>query len=232
MFIGHFAVGFAAKRLNPKPSLGTYFLAAQFLDLLWPTFLLLGLESAEIRQDASNPIPLSFTHYPISHSLLAVVGWGLLFGAVYAVWKKNRNAAFILGLCVVQPLAVRFFGTHTDLPLYPGNSPLLGLGMWRLKIAELVLEVVLLAAGVLSVLQKPPVQKSGSVGYGILSLVAFLLVVHVLNAFGPPPPSMKAVAWAGQLQWLFVLWGYWIDREKSKSNKKKSIKKAGQPLAV
>jgi hypothetical protein len=43
---------------------------------------------------------------------------------------------------------------------------------------------------------------------------------------------MKAVAWAGQLQWLFVLWGYWIDREKSKSNKKKSIKKAGQPLAV
>jgi membrane-bound metal-dependent hydrolase YbcI (DUF457 family) len=231
MFIGHFAVGFAAKRLNPKPSLGTYFLAAQFLDLLWPTFLLLGVESAEIRQDASNPIPLSFTHYPISHSLLAVVGWGLLFGMAYTIWKKNRNAAFILGLCVVSHWLLDFLVHIPDLPLYPGNSPLLGLGMWRLKIAELVLEVVLLAAGVFLYF-KTSGAKIGKRSYGILALVAFLLVVHVLNAFGPPPPSMKAVAWAGQLQWLFVLWGYWIDREKSKSNKKKSIKKAGQPLAV
>ena len=231
MFIGHFAVGFAAKKLNPKPSLGTYFLAAQFLDLLWPTFLLLGVESAEIRQDASNPIPLSFTHYPISHSLLAVVGWGLLFGVVYAIWKKNRNAAFILGLCVVSHWLLDFFVHIPDLPLYPGNSPLLGLGMWRLKIAELVLEVVLLAAGVLLYF-KTSGAKIGKRSYGTLALVAFLLVVHMLNAFGPPPPSMKAVAWAGQLQWLFVLWGYWIDRKKSKSSNEKSVKKAGQPLAV
>lgn len=79
MFIGHFAVGFAAKKFNSKPSLGTYFLAAQLLDLLWPTFLLLGIEQAEISHDAANPIPLSFTHYPISHSLLTVIRWGVLF---------------------------------------------------------------------------------------------------------------------------------------------------------
>jgi len=41
MFIGHFGVGFAAKQVAPRVSLGTAFLAAQFLDLLWPTFLLL-----------------------------------------------------------------------------------------------------------------------------------------------------------------------------------------------
>jgi len=43
MFIGHYAVAFAAKRAAPRTSLGTLFLAAQFLDLLWPVFLLTGV---------------------------------------------------------------------------------------------------------------------------------------------------------------------------------------------
>jgi hypothetical protein len=37
MFIGHFGVGFGAKAAAPKTSLGALFLAAQFVDLLWPT---------------------------------------------------------------------------------------------------------------------------------------------------------------------------------------------------
>ena len=48
MFIGHFAVALAAKRAAPRTSLGTLFLAAQLLDLLWPTFLILGLETVRI----------------------------------------------------------------------------------------------------------------------------------------------------------------------------------------
>ena len=39
MFASHFAVGFAAKRWAPRVSLGTLFLGAQFIDLLWPTYL-------------------------------------------------------------------------------------------------------------------------------------------------------------------------------------------------
>jgi len=34
MFIGHFGVGFGAKAIAPKASLGSLFLAAQFIDLL------------------------------------------------------------------------------------------------------------------------------------------------------------------------------------------------------
>jgi len=65
MFIGHFGVGFAAKRVVPRVSLGTAFLAAQWLDLLWPTFLLLGMESVRIAPGATAVTPLIFDHYPI-----------------------------------------------------------------------------------------------------------------------------------------------------------------------
>ncbi len=35
MFIGHFALGFGAKRVAPDVSLGTFFLATQFADVIW-----------------------------------------------------------------------------------------------------------------------------------------------------------------------------------------------------
>jgi hypothetical protein len=45
MFIGHFALGFASKRVAPRLSLAAAFVAAQLLDLLRPVFLLAGAES-------------------------------------------------------------------------------------------------------------------------------------------------------------------------------------------
>lgn len=74
MFIGHFAAAMAAKKINNQPSLGTTMLAAQWLDLLWPVLLLTGTEHVEITTDPSAPMPLRFTDYTISHSLLAVFG--------------------------------------------------------------------------------------------------------------------------------------------------------------
>jgi hypothetical protein len=68
MFIGHFGVGFGAKASEPQPSLGTVFLAVQFVDLLWPTLLLLGLERVEIVPGITTLTPLDFVSYPISHS--------------------------------------------------------------------------------------------------------------------------------------------------------------------
>jgi hypothetical protein len=48
MFLGHFGVAFALKRVEPKLSLGTLFLAVQLPDLLWGVFLLLGWEQVRI----------------------------------------------------------------------------------------------------------------------------------------------------------------------------------------
>ena len=73
MFIGHFGVGFGAKKAATGLSLGLLFIAAQFLDLLWPTLLLLNAEHVVIAPGNTKSTPLDFTDYPISHSLLMVL---------------------------------------------------------------------------------------------------------------------------------------------------------------
>src|SRR5215207_4953621 len=102
MFLGHFAVGMGAKTVAPRTSLGTLMLAAQFLDLLWPTLLLAGLERVEIQPGITRFTPLDFVYYPISHSLLMACGWGLAFGLVYWLAKKYRPGAIVLGVCVLS----------------------------------------------------------------------------------------------------------------------------------
>ena len=100
MFIGHFGLGLGLKRVTPAVSLGTLFLAVQFVDLLWPTLLLLGLEHVEISPGITKVVPLHFVDYPISHSLLTMAGWGVLFSAVYWVVSKSRTGAIVCGLAV------------------------------------------------------------------------------------------------------------------------------------
>ena len=75
MFIGHLAVGFAGKRVAPGPSLGTWVLAAQFVDLILPLFLLLGWERVRIAPGITRVTPLDFVHYPYTHSLVGALVW-------------------------------------------------------------------------------------------------------------------------------------------------------------
>lgn len=212
MFLGHFAVGLAAKSIEKKPSLGTYFIAVQFLDLLWPTLLLLGLEKVSIQP--GGVIPLNFDSYPISHSLLAVVGWGALFATVYYFTQWAARAALVVGLCVVSHWVLDFIVHAPDLPLYPGASPKVGLGLWGSMMSAQLVESILFITGIYLYLNSTrPINKKGI--YVIWSLIIFTALIHVSNIFGPPPPSVSAVAWAGHLQWLFVLWAYWADNNRT-----------------
>ena len=208
MFIGHFALGFAAKRVAPRTSLGTLFLAAQFVDLMWPTLLLLGLERVKIDPSLSGA-PLVFVHYPISHSLLAVIGWGAVFGAAYFGVTRDRRGAWVAGLLVVSHWLLDFIVHRPDLPLLIAGGPKLGLGLWNSPGAELVLELALFA-GCFAMYLRTPAGKAA--GFKPWVLAAMLLAIQVANAVGPPPPSVEAIAWVGQAQWLLVAAGYWADR--------------------
>jgi membrane-bound metal-dependent hydrolase YbcI (DUF457 family) len=213
MFIGHFAVGFGAKAAQPKVSLGTLFLAAQFLDLLWPTLLLLGWEEVVIQPGITTVTPLNFIRYPISHSLLTVLGWSVFLGLIYWVWKKNASGALVVGFCVLSHWLLDVLMHRPDLPLYPGNSPRVGLGLWHSLPASLLVEGALFLLGVVLYTRRTTAKnKKGK--YGCWALVAFLVLVHLANLFGPAPGSSTDIAWAGQLQWLLVGWAWWMDRHR------------------
>jgi hypothetical protein len=64
VFIGHLALGFAAKRVAPRVSLALLLGAAQLADILWPFFLALGLEQVRIDPGNTALTPLDFVSYP------------------------------------------------------------------------------------------------------------------------------------------------------------------------
>jgi membrane-bound metal-dependent hydrolase YbcI (DUF457 family) len=214
MFIGHFALGFGAKSVAPKVSLGSLLLAAQFIDLLWPTLLLLGVERVRIAPGATAVTPLLFESYPISHSLFAVIAWAILVSGVYLLGRKEARGALIIALLVISHWLLDALVHRPDLPLYPGSGTLIGLNLWSSLPLTLAIEVPLFALGVWLYLRAT--QARDATGkWALWSLVAFLTVVYFVNLFGEPPPSVTAIGWLGQLQWLLVVWGYWIDRHRA-----------------
>jgi len=210
MFIGHFGVGFGAKAIAPKISLGSLFLAAQFIDLLWPTLLLLGVERVRIVPGATAVTPLLFEHYPVSHSLLAVLGWAVLVGGVYLLARRQRLGALVLAALVLSHWGLDAIVHQPDLPLFPGSSTIVGLNAWSSLPLTLAIEIPLFALGVW-LYARTTVASDGVGRWGFWSLVTFLLAIYAANLFGTLPPSAEAIAWVGQSQWLLVLWGYWID---------------------
>ena len=216
MFIGHFGIGFGAKSAAPKVSLGSLFLAAQFIDLLWPTLLLLGIERVRIVPGATAVTPLIFEHYPVSHSLLAVLGWAVLVGCVYLALRRERIGALVLGVLVLSHWGLDALVHHPDLPLYPGSASVVGLEAWSSLPVTLAIELPLFALGLwLYTRATSPADATGR--WGLVALVVFLLLIYAGNLFGPPPPSAEAIAWAGHAQWFLVLWGYWIDKHRHAS---------------
>lgn len=214
MFLGHFGVGFGAKSAAPRVSLGTLFLAAQFVDLLWPTLLLVGLEKVVISPGITRVTPLDFTDYPITHSLLLSLVWAVLFGGAYYLLRKYPKGAWICGAAVLSHWVLDLLTHRPDLPLVPGGATRVGLGLWNSLSGTLVLELGIFAIGVWLYLRSTrALDRTGTVA--LWALVGFLLISYFSNLFGPPPPNETALAWVAQAQWLLVIWAFWIDRHRT-----------------
>jgi hypothetical protein len=214
VFIGHFAVALAAKRAAPEVSLGTLFLAAQLADLVWPTLVLAGVESFAIRPGITAVTPLDFTRYPYSHSLVGMAAWGALLAALYLMVRRRGRGAVILFAVVLSHWLLDFVSHRPDLPLTLTGAERFGLGLWHSVVATLAVEVTLFCVGVwIYARATRPLDRIGR--WSFIALVAFLALVYAANIFGPPPPSIAAVAWSAQAIWLLVAWGYWIDRHRT-----------------
>ncbi len=210
MFIGHFAVGLAAKRLAPRTSIGTLTLAAVFLDALWPVFLLLGLERAELAPGPNSFLFLNFSYYPISHSLLMALVWSALFAIVYRARTKYSTGALWVGLLVLSHWVLDFIVHVPDLPLWPGG-PRVGLGLWNYPTVTVVIECAMFLAGIW--VYASVTRARNRVGKAALG--AYVLVLAALYAADAgskaPPPNITVVALIGVVAWLFAPWAYWID---------------------
>lgn len=214
MFIGHYALAFGAKRLAPEVSLGTLFLACQLADLLWPTFLILGLERVEIDPGNTLVTPLNFVSYPYSHSLVMLLVWSALLALLYRVLRGGpRLAVVTVGALVFSHYILDLITHRPDLPITINGARRLGLGLWNYPGTTLATESALFIAG--AAIYAGVTRARDRIGrIGLYALIATLVAIYFAALYGPPPPNTQAIAIAGHLSWLFVLWAYWVDRHR------------------
>jgi hypothetical protein len=214
MFLGHYALAFGAKRLAPAVSLGTLFMACQFADLLWPSLLLLGLEQVAIDPGNTLVTPLNFISYPYSHSLVMLLVWAAVFALFYRAIRGSQPVAMLTIAGLVFSHFVLDAITHRpDMPITIAGTQKIGLGLWNYPGTTLALESAMFLSG-LALYVSVTREKDRAGKIGLLALIAVLAAIYFAALYGPPPPDTRAVAGAGHLQWLFVLFAYWVDRHR------------------
>lgn len=210
MFVGHLALGFAAKRTSPSTHVGWFIAAATLLDLIWPLLLLGAAEQVRIEPGATAFSPLVFESYPWSHSLVTAGAWGALLGWIaYRRGVGLRAARLIAGL-VVSHWVLDFLTHAPDLPLWPGASPRFGLGLWNSIPGTFAVEGLLWVAG-LAIYLRTTVAHSRSGQVAFWSFVLISTATWAAGPFGPPPPSVQALAVLALIGWVVVPWSVWIE---------------------
>lgn len=216
MLVGHFAVAFAGKRLAPKLSLGTLVLAAMLPDVLWPIFTLAGLEYSK---PPSGGVSQQGFDAPVSHSLLTVLIWAVLFSGGYFLWRRDGRgepaklyALVLFGAVLSHWLLDAVSHRHA---LAPGVNGSVGLMIWNSVPATLLVEGGLWLVAIVVYLRATRARNWAGL-FAFWPVVAFLTFVWVANIRkGPPPP--EAVAGSLIFFSLLVAWAFWMNRARPAS---------------
>jgi len=218
MYIGHYGAGFAGRKVMGENtygriSLGTLFLASQFLDLLFPLLVLIGVENLSIEPGNTVLTPLNLFYYPFSHSLFSAIIWAFLFGSIYYIIKKNKKGSLVLGGLVLSHWLLDFITHRPDLQLVPWRELRVGLGLWNFPVPAIILEMIIFLIGFYFYTEMTKAINLRGI-FLMWGMFLFLLLTYSANIFGTSPPSVKAFAYIGLSQWLIIAWGYWIDRNR------------------
>lgn len=205
MFVGHYGVSFAAKRVDRTIPLWVLFLAVQFLDVLWAPCILLGLEKVRIVPGITASNPLDLYYMPYTHSLVAALLWSCVGGFVYHfAWRPaRRQASAVVGIAVFSHWILDFVVHRPDLPLYD-DSAKVGLGLWNAPVLALGLEAALLFGGLLFCLRRRLAHSPGTLIFGIL-----MLAIQAYIFFGPPPTSDRAAALTALIAYAIFATAIW-----------------------
>jgi len=212
MFIGHFALGFAAKRVAPRVSLAALFGAVALADIIWPVLVGVGIEQVRIDPGNTAFTPLDFVSYPYSHSLVLLCLWGIAFGLICAGIVHDRRIVPIAAVLVVSHWVLDWITHRPDMPLYPGSIKL-GLGLWNSVAATVAVEVAMFGVGVW-IYARATRARDRSGRWGFAAFVGFLLFVYFAD-IGSPPPGIAAIVVVGIAGTaLLTLWAWWFDRHR------------------
>ena len=217
MFVGHYSVAFAAKSERNRIPLWVLFIAVQFLDYIWATLVLLGIEKLRVIKGFTAGSMIDSYFHPYSHSLIAAIAWSAVAALVYkrlCSWlgyPYRKSAALIVGLAVFSHWILDFIAHPRDLAIYD-NRWKVGLGLWNYRGLEFGLEVALLAGGIVLYLARnviPAARKKEVIGFGLA-----LVIVQIGDTFVPRTPlSDKATAMGVWIFYtLFVVVAYLLER--------------------
>lgn len=228
MFVGHFAVGFAAKPAAPKTSLGTLFLAALLADVLWIAFAFIGLEHVAIKPGITAVNALDLVDIGFSHSLAMDTVWAALLAGIYFLLRRYRRGAWIVFALVLSHWLLDFVSHRPDMPLVPGGHHVFGLGLWNSRLATFLAEGGLWVAGIiLFVRATRPVNRAGTYVFWIMA--ALLTALWLLSLNGAPPPSLAAVRMVNLILFTIVLaWAYWMERLRPATSSESGQTRAAQ----
>src|SRR5262245_46612194 len=96
MFVGHYGVSFAAKTAAARVPLWVWFIAVQWLDVIWSVLVLLGIEKVRIVPGFTEANPLDLYYMPFTHGLPGSIVLSLVFGGIVAVFTTGNRAATVL----------------------------------------------------------------------------------------------------------------------------------------
>src|SRR5262245_9876665 len=214
MFVGHLALGFAAKRATPRVNLAVLLTASQIADILWPVFVALGIEQVRIDPGNTAFTPLDFISYPWSHSLVMLVVWGVVFGAIYRFATGRNGRVFAILAALVGSHWVLDWITHRpDMPLYPGGAKY-GLGLWNDVRMTLIVEGIMWAAGI-SIYVRTTRARDAAGRWGVAGLVALLSLVFFGDAPSTAPPSINVLVIMAIVAILVMTaWSWWADHHR------------------
>ncbi|TGN18235.1 hypothetical protein [Leptospira idonii] len=217
MFTGHYAPAIFFRSIFPKVGLFHLFFAVQFLDYLYMTFLLLGIEKMRIVPGFTEINPYDLYYMPISHSLVGAFLWSAVVFLVYLLfvfrkWKIKEAIlpAFVVGLCVFSHFALDLPMHKKDLPLFLDAGIKLGFGIWDYKYISLALENGLILLTI--VLYAKKLKEDSKKKIYILGIV--LVLMNLIPLVMPLPGHYAEVGVQALIAYIaFNVYAYYLDRK-------------------
>src|SRR5207237_2395940 len=217
MFVGHYSVAFACRTERNKIPLWVLFVAVQFLDYIWATLVLLGIEKLRVIKGFTAGSMLDSYFHPYSHSLVTAIAWSALAALLYKVICSRHGclyrkyAALTVGVAVFSHWALDLIAHPRDLPIYDDTWKV-GFGLWNYRDPEFALEMALLAGGIIVYLARnvmPPIRNTAIIGFGIV-----LVIVQIGDTYCPRAPlTDKATAMGVWIFYtLFVLVAFLVEK--------------------